>query len=231
MRVSDFATVLVVAATAITVAVVAPAAHAQDAEPLKNYRKAEEALWRHIYPLQDWTYQTLYCATPIGKGTGITHSRARTKHGYTIYIQHVFPMSWVTRALGCGSRKRCRKESQVFNRIEADLHNIFPILSAVSDARNGRVYGEVAGENHIMPGCDLETAKGVLEPGPAARGPIARAMLYMAERYKYYGLTLTPQQKKRMHEWNRIYRPSAKELHRNRAIARVQGNGNLFVGR
>jgi len=71
----------------------------------------------------------------------------------------------------------------------------------------------------------------VLEPGPAARGPIARAMLYMAERYKYQGLALTPRQKKRMHEWNRIYRPSAKELHRNRAIARVQGNGNLFVGR
>src|SRR5215208_5165027 len=82
-------------------------------------------------------------------------------------IEHVFPAFWMTKAIGCGSRKACRRSSIAFNRMEADLHNLFPSLRTVNSKRSSFPFGEIAGENHNFPGCDFEEAGGIVEPRPA----------------------------------------------------------------
>ena len=63
-----------------------------------------------------------------------------------VNIEHVFPMSWVTRALSCGTRQQCRNTSKMFNRIEADMHNLFPALSEVNSARSSFSFTKIGGE-------------------------------------------------------------------------------------
>jgi deoxyribonuclease-1 len=64
-----------------------------------------------------------------------------------VNIEHVFPMSWVTRALSCGTRQQCRNTSKMFNRIEADMHNLFPALSEVNSVRSSFSFTKIGGEH------------------------------------------------------------------------------------
>ncbi len=160
--------------------------------------------------------ETLYCGKKFGK-----------RHGRNINAEHVFPMAWVTKALKCGKRKQCRKRSRRFNRIEADMHNIFPALSNINQLRSAYAFAELPGE----PGrgkCDFEVDKKrrVAEPRPAVRGDIARAMFYMSRQYD---LKLFERQKKLLLRWHRQDPPSAEERRRNDVIQKIQGRRNPFI--
>ncbi len=160
---------------------------------------------------------TLYCNRPFGP-----------RKGRRINVEHVFPMGWVARALGCGSRSRCRATSPRFNRIEADMHNLYPALARINKARGSRAFGRVPGERRAFGTCDFEidAQKGWVEPRPAVRGNIARAMLYMQSRY---GLKLFPRQARLLRQWHREDPPDPEERRRNRIIERLQGERNPFI--
>ncbi len=160
--------------------------------------------------------ETLYCGRKFGK-----------RHGRDINVEHVFPMAWVTRALKCGKREECRQNSREFNTIEADMHNLFPALAEINKRRGAFAFAEIPGE----PGtgkCDFEVdeRKRLVEPRPAVRGDIARAMFYMSHRY---GLKLFNRQKKMLLRWHREDPPSAEERRRNDIIQRLQGQRNPFI--
>ncbi len=160
--------------------------------------------------------ETLYCGRKFGK-----------RHGRNINAEHVFPMAWVTNNLRCGKRKECRKNSRRFNVIEADMHNIFPALAKINQRRSAYAFAELPGE----PGkgkCDFEVnkRKRVVEPRPAVRGDIARAMFYMS---KQYDLKLFNRQKKLLLRWHRQDPPSAEERRRNDLIQELQGRRNPFI--
>ena len=95
------------------------------------------------------------------------------------------PASWMKKAAGCPGRTReqCRKESQRFNLMEADLHNLWPAIGKVNQLRSNFAFAIIPLEEWDFPGCDFEVESRKVEPRPAARGEIARSMLYMAHQY------------------------------------------------
>jgi len=169
--------------------------------------------WRSLYPDGG---RGLYCGRRFGA------------HDRRYNIEHVFPMAWVARQLKCGDRQQCRRRSEQFNRIESDMHNMFPARKDLNQMRGAYAFGIIKGERWAVPGCDFEVddRRRRVEPRPAARGDIARAMLYMADRYH---LTLFRRQRELMLRWHRQDPPDDTERRRNRIIQRVQGNGNPWI--
>jgi len=143
-------------------------------------------------------------------------------------IEHVFPMSWVTHSLRCGDRNQCRDQSPQFNRIEADLHNLYPALIHVNKARSSFPFGLIAGEKRRFRGCDFEVNefKRIAEPRPAVRGNIARAVFYMSYTY---GLPLFRKQKNLLLKWHQQDPPDRAEKRRNVAIEKLEGARNPFI--
>ncbi len=62
---------------------------------------------------------TLYCGEPFRDRSGLS-------------VEHIYPASWMAEHLGCGSRKQCRQNSERFNYMEADLHNLYPALPSIN---------------------------------------------------------------------------------------------------
>ena len=178
-----------------------------------NYLDTIPVFWRNLYPNGG---NGLYCGAPF------------KPHDRRVNVEHVFPMSWATKDLRCGDRRQCRATSDRFNRLESDLHNLYPARADLNKARGAFRYGFIKGEKTVEKGCDFEIdyRARVVEPRPAVRGDIARAMLYME---KQHGLTLHKKTKKLMTRWHRDDPPSAEERRRNDAIERVQGNRNPFI--
>lgn len=190
------------------------ASWAAEQTAIKDYEDARRLFWSTLYPEGG---ETLYC--------GVRFERAG---GRGINVEHVFPMSWVTRALGCGSREQCRIDSERFRRIESDLHNLWPARSDVNDARGAMAFAVISGERWRFRGCDFEVdeERRVVEPRPAARGEIARSMFHMASEY---GLTLYSRHGRQLQAWSREDPPSAEERRRNDAIQAIQGTRNRFI--
>ncbi len=137
-------------------------------------------------------------------------------------------MGWVTNELDCGTRKQCRKASERFNLIEADLHNLYPSRQDVNDARSAYRFGMLSGESRAFGDCDFEVneQRRVVEPRPASRGEIARAMFYMKEQY---GLTIFRRSGELLRQWHRQDPPGKHERWRNDRIEVIQGTRNMFV--
>jgi deoxyribonuclease-1 len=178
-----------------------------------KYLDTIPVFWRTLYPDGG---QGLYCGTAF-------EARDRSYN-----IEHVYPMAWVTRALRCGDRHACRRNSPRFNDIESDMHNMYPARKDLNKERGAYPYREIRGERRVEPGCDLEIDQGtrVVEPRPASRGNIARAMLYMEERYD---LKLYERQRRLLLEWHRSDPVDEHERWRNRRIAEVQGEPNPWI--
>jgi len=179
-----------------------------------DYQSARPLLWSTLY--RDGG-ETLYCGQRFGE-----------RKAKNINIEHVFPMSWVTWHLQCGQREDCRRTSDKFNLIEADLHNLWPALKNINKARRSYPFGLIKGEKHLVHGCDFELDERgrVVEPRTQARGEIARSMFYMADEY---GLEIRKRLGKVLKRWNREDTVSAQEQRRNDLIEKIQGNRNAYI--
>lgn len=182
---------------------------------IENYQEARKVFWEELYPKG----HTLYCRANI--------STAKHKE---INVEHVFPMAWVKNSLDCGTRGECRENSRLFNRIEADLHNLYPSIAKLNYERQAYRFGTIKGEERRFgPKCDFEVSKRyrVAEPRAEVRGDIARAMLYM--EYQYKDLFLYKKQADILLQWHVNDPPSKEEYSRNDKIEKIQGNRNPFI--
>lgn len=178
---------------------------------------ASQVFWDELYPYGGWT---LYC------GYRFEHDR-KTRDVKAVTIEHIYPTTRMIEQLHCGSRMQCRESgNKRFARMEADMHNMYPVWNALVTYRNGFQYGEIQGEEWRFDDCDIEWQGGVLEPRSVARGNIARALLYM---YKQYGLKLEPETIRMLVRWNSEDPPSNQEVERNNKIESIQGNRNPFI--
>ncbi len=179
----------------------------------QNYLDTIPVFWRSLYATGA---EGLYCGQPV------------ERYDRRFNIEHVYPMSWVTKSLKCKNRKSCRRNSARFNEIEADMHNMYPARKDLNKARAAMGYGMVEGERLVEPGCDMEIdrRKRRVEPRPGVRGNIARAMLYLSDRYQ---LRLYKKQRKTLLRWHREDPVDAEEKRREAIIRRIQGNANHWV--
>ncbi len=178
-----------------------------------EYLQTVPVFWRNLYP---------------DGGVGLYCGKDFERFDRRYNIEHVFPMAWVAKSLRCGDRQRCRAQSERFNRIESDMHNMFPARKDLNKRRGSMGFGVIKGERWVEPGCDLEIDKRArrVEPRPAVRGDIARAMLYMQDRYD---LKLYRKQKEQLQRWERADPPDQAERARNRRVKSVQGWGNPWI--
>lgn len=187
----------------------------------RSYRKTIPVFWNNVYPSGG---TTLYCAQQFDGG-----------YHKQVNIEHVFPMSWVMKGVRCGDRNQCRRSSKRFRLIESDMHNMYPALSEVNKIRSAMSFSTIKGEKHLkldsVSNCDFEVdfRKRRVEPRPAARGEIARAMLYMDDTYAE--LELFKRQREMLLKWHQADRPSNLEKKRNDVIERLQGTRNRWVDR
>lgn len=183
-------------------------------EPIPTYEEARPIFWQKLYADGG---ETFYCQRQFGSG-----------YNKGINIEHVFPMGWVTWKLKCGKRKQCRENSALFNRIEADLHNLYPARSDINEARSAHAFAIIPGEKRQFGECDFELDESTrrVEPRPEIRGEIARAMLYMADRYDLY---LKKKLRNLLLEWHEQDPADDFERQRNEKIHKIQGNHNHWI--
>jgi len=179
-----------------------------------DYYEAKKLFWGTLYAHGG---ETLYCGEKFG-----------SRHGKEINVEHVMPMSWAMKKLNCKDRNSCRRNSQRFRYIEADIHNFYPSRRDINQARSSFPFGMVRGESRFFGKCDFEfdRKRRVIEPRAEVRGDIARAMFYMYDRY---GIMIHARQAKMLKQWNRQDPPDPFELKRNDVIEKLQGNRNRFI--
>lgn len=185
---------------------------------IKTYEDARRLLWSSLYANGG---HTLYCGKEFN---------SQRRKGFN--VEHVFPMSWATNGLNCGTRKQCRARSAQFNLIEADMHNLYPSRSDVNQQRSSFRFGEVRGEQRKFgQQCDFEVdyRARVAEPAPNVRGDVARSMFHMAYTYKSQGLELFEKQARLLLKWHKADPPTLAEQKRNDAIEKLTGHRNLFI--
>lgn len=187
-----------------------------DQTVISNYSATRDHFfWDKLYPTGG---RTLYCDEQFR-----THE--------PLNIEHVYAAAWMAEALGCSSRSACRTDpvhNVRFNHMEADMHNLFPAMAGLNGARSDRHFGTIEGEKGPLVACDFEVDKAddVVEPRPAIRGDIARAIFYMHREYNLpipFGMTTI------LKEWNQEDPPSTEEIWRNDAIDRLQGTRNPYI--
>ena len=185
-----------------------------EGQAIPDYETARKVFWKELYNNGG---ETLYCRKKLGSG-----------YNKGVNIEHVFPASWMAYDLRCGKRKQCRESSKEFNRIEADLHNLYPSRSDVNKARNNYRFAIIRGEQRTFGQCDFEFDEKlrIAEPAPEARGRIARAMLYMSDQHDLY---LKSKQESLLIAWDKKYPPEYAERKRNDRIEVLQGNRNRFI--
>jgi len=157
--------------------------------------------------------------------------RKQPKRAARIEWEHIMPAWEFGHQRQCwqqGGRKNCAKSDEGFRQMEGDLHNLVPAIGEVNgDRANYRFqqWNGVAGQYGACP-MVVDFAKRRAQPPEASRGAIARAYLYMAQRYD---LRIAEQQLKLFNAWNKQYPADAWECQRNRRIAQLQGQVNPFI--
>jgi deoxyribonuclease-1 len=203
---------LLMALTCVCLSLLVGSPALADQTQIRNYEKARKIHWQHLYPYGGFT---LYCGEEFEDRTGLN-------------VEYIYPASWMGAFLGCGTRKQCRKNSERFNRMEADLHNLYPARADINRARSNFLFAMIEGEEREFGDCDFErdTSTKVAEPRPITRGNVARVIFYM---HSEYGLPVDTRMVDLLKQWNRTDPPSCHEMRRNNTIEELQGTRNRFI--
>ena len=180
---------------------------------IEDYVQARPIFWRGLYPNGGFS---LYCNRPF------------RPYDRGVNIEHVFPMSWAKNAFDCRTRKQCRQDLPAFNYLEADLHNLYPALVPVNDARGSQGFADLPEKLSHFHQCEfkIDTKRRRVEPRDEIKGRIARAMFYMADAYN---LPIFRSQGQLLTRWHFRFPPDTEENRRNNVIFRIQGTRNPFI--
>jgi endonuclease I len=110
-----------------------------------------------------------------------------------------------------------------------DLNHLFPTDSKSNSRRSNYPFGWVSKVKWEQDGSELgwtESGKLVFEPRDNHKGDVARAMFYMAVRYR---MELDKDQEETFREWNKLDPVDEKELNRNSLVEDVQHARNPFI--
>ena len=145
--------------------------------------------------------------------------------------EHVVPASWFGKPMACcrqGGRENCSRRDPVFQRMEADLHNLTPSIGEVNGDRGNFPFGSVAADKARYGRCAtrVDLAAGRVEPRDAVKGDVARIAFYMAQRYQ---VRIDQAQLALLVQWAQQDPVDAWERERDRRIGQFMGWRNPFV--
>lgn len=197
---------------------------------------------------------TLYCRCPyvqrdssgdIDRESCGLKVRENEKRSDRIEWEHVVPAAWIGETRICwtqGHPSCVRKDGEAYKgrdcclkkgvdpRFAAahnDPHNLFPASGEVNRDRWAHPFGTVDKEPREYGECDFEvggTPK-VAEPALLVRGELARAMLYMSEKY---GLDVR-MGRDDLIEWHETDPPESWEIERAKRIEKETGLNNPYI--
>ena len=229
---------------------VATSALGQSSESFGGAKKLLAGIHEEIGHLE-----TLYCGCPYvrkGRAGGDIdreacglEARKNEKRSDRVEWEHVVPASWLGEGRACWTagdalcvkkdgkafkgRKCCLKPGVDPDFVAAhnDPHNLFPSGGEVNGDRLNHPYGTVKDEPRAYGSCDFEVGgrPKVAEPTDSVRGELARAMLYMADRY---GVDVRMARRELM-AWHGNNSPQQWELERARRIETETGLHNPYV--
>ena len=199
--------------------------------------------------------ETVYCGCPYDRkgrsGGDIDRdacglkARKNEKRSDRVEWEHVVPASWMGEGRACwtdGDSLCVKKDGKAFKGrrccvkpgVDAgfvaahnDPHNLFPAGGEVNGDRLNHPYGTVQDEPRAYGTCDFEVGgrPKVAEPPDTVRGELARAMLYMAERY---GVDVR-MDRESLVAWDEADPPLAWEIERAKRIEARTGLHNPHV--
>lgn len=157
--------------------------------------------------------------------------RAQATRAKRIEWEHIVPASWLGQQRQCwqqGGRKNCSANDPVFSKMEANLHNLAPVIGEVNADRSYYPFGKAAGKGGQYGKCTSKTSfdQRRFEPRDEVKGMVARVNFYMHDRYD---LRMSKQQQQLLIQWHEQYPVSQWELERDRRTARLMGHSNEFV--
>jgi len=124
--------------------------------------------------------------------------------GQKIEWEHIVPASWfvtvneeirsayedgdprcvTSKGKSYKGRKCAEKVSVLFNKMEADMYNLVPVIGALNAMRIAKPYSIIDGEaREFGDTIDVEITTKFIEVMPSKRGNIARIMKYMNKKY------------------------------------------------
>lgn len=207
-----------------------------------NFSEAKRLARQHVYFDQNVrSGGTFYCGCDwswAGKSGGTLDYKAcgykassQLDRAARIEYEHVMAISAAGQQRQCwrnGGRANCQRTDPVFNRMEADMHNLVVAVGHFNAIRSNINLGMVSGSGVDLGSCQSKIANQgrSVEPRDESKGMAARITFYMADRY---GVQLSRSQQQTMMAWDRQYPVTAWEIERDRRIARAMGHSNPFV--
>lgn len=154
--------------------------------------------------------------------------------------EHVVPASdfgrqracWRNPPQGTDGRTHCGRVDETYRLMEADPHNLIPVIGALNAIRSNYRFGMVGAgtEDPIVSGCGFRVARvgggRFVEPPDAVKGQIARIYFYFEDRY---GHRIGGSQRRVFDAWNKQFPPDAAEIERDQRLAAITGVSNPFV--
>lgn len=147
--------------------------------------------------------------------------------------EHVVPASWFGQPMACwkaGGRQNCSKKDPVFQRMEADLHNLTPSVGEVNGDRGNMPFGRVAADKGQYGQCAtrVDRVTDHVEPRDHVKGDVARIAFYMADRYR---VKLDAQQLQVLVLWAQQDPVDKWEVKRDERIGQHMGWRNPYVAK
>jgi deoxyribonuclease-1 len=214
----------------------------------ENFRQAKIELKNKVYYDQAFNgaLGTTYCGCNwrwVGESGGRTdlascgykirspQSDQMTKRAERTEWEHVVTAHTLGKQRQCwqkGGRTNCNRTDSIFNAMEANMHNLTPIIGEVNADRSNFNLGMVSGGNNMYGQCASKTdfKSRTFEPRDEAKGMTARIHFYMHDRYN---LSMSKQQQQLFMAWNKQFPVTKWERERDRRIAKVMGHSNPFV--
>ena len=213
---------------------------------IESFNKAKRLLETKVY----YDHRvTLYCGAAFDERKNVTLPDGFTtpkhaKRAHRVEWEHVVPaenfgrafVEWREGADVCvdkkgkafKGRKCAEKANAAFRYMQADLYNLYPAIGAVNAMRSNYRYSMLPGVPATFGTCSMKIDGRRAEPPEAARGTIARTVLYMADAYRGT-YRLSRQDRQLMEAWDRQYPVDKWECTRARRIEAIQGNPNERV--
>ena len=177
--------------------------------PARDAARAERIEWEHAVP-----------ASAFG------HTFAEWREGH--------PKCVDSHGRKFRGRKCARSASAEFARMEADLHNLFPVVGEVNGLRGDLPMGILDGRStspstFTFGRCKSAIERGVFLPRREVRGDLARAYKYMDRSYPERHL-IDDAHRAVFDAWDAEDPVDTWERDRNKRISTRQGNSNGFIG-
>lgn len=213
------------------------------AEPLKNFGQAKK-MARLLFQSHR---QTLYChcsfnaRLEVDLGSCNMQSALRFPRARRIEFEHMMPAENFGQHFSCWREKVCLKKNgkrykgraccernnKQFRQAEAELYNLWPAVGLVNQARSNYRYNQL--EPHsLFYGCPItiDPVNRQVEPADFAKGTVARANLFMADKYQ---ITLSDAQRKLFTAWNQQFPPDSWEMTWAEKVRLIEGYANPYI--